>query len=91
MMLRNRVSRTRVVKEGVGGAALVNERVILREMELNGELQSTIKQIQRVICTTGADAPPSISPASPRDLTHPSCGPWRMYDAPKFTQIISPL
>jgi xylulose-5-phosphate/fructose-6-phosphate phosphoketolase len=54
MMLRNHVSRYHVAVEAVRGAALVNERVALRAMELNSELQSKIKQAQRVIYATGA-------------------------------------
>ena len=53
MMLGNRVSRYHIAMEAVRGAALVSERVALRAMELGSQLQSRIKEAQRVIYATG--------------------------------------
>ena len=62
MMLRNHVSRYHIAMEAVSGAALVNERVALRAMELNSELQSKIKRTQRVIYATGTGTSFPITP-----------------------------
>ena len=56
MMLRNHVSRYHVAMEAIKGATLANERVALRAMELSSELQSKIKQAQRIIYATGTGA-----------------------------------
>ena len=72
MMLRNHVSRYHVAMGAVKGATFVNERVALRAMELNGELQLRIKQAQRVIYATGAGTLSSILSIFFCDLTHPS-------------------
>ena len=53
MMLRNHVSRYHVAGEAVRGAALFNERVALRSMELNGELQGRIKSDHKYIVEHG--------------------------------------
>jgi len=85
MMLRNHVSRYHVAMEGVRGATVVNERVALRAMELNSELQSRIKQARRVIYATGAGAlPPILSVLSAISLTL-LIDPEGTYDVPKFT------
>ncbi|KAF9649474.1 D-xylulose 5-phosphate/D-fructose 6-phosphate phosphoketolase [Thelephora ganbajun] len=55
MMLRNHVSRYHVAGEAVRGAALFNERIALRSMELGGELQGRIKRDQKYIFEYGAD------------------------------------
>jgi len=55
MMLRNHVSRYHVAEEAVRGAALFNERIALRSMELGGELQGRIKRDQKYIFEHGAD------------------------------------
>jgi len=54
MMLRNHVSRYHVAVEAVRGAAVFNERVALRSMELGGELQGRIKRDQEYIFEQGA-------------------------------------
>ena len=53
MMLRNHVSRYHVAGEAVRGAALFNERIALRSMELGGELQGRIKRDQKFIFEHG--------------------------------------
>jgi xylulose-5-phosphate/fructose-6-phosphate phosphoketolase len=88
MMLRNHVSRYHVAMEAVRSAAAVNERVALRAMELKSQLQSRVKETQRVIYATGAGTLRSIlpfrryfiaiSPMLPID-------PQETYDVPKFT------
>jgi len=55
MMLRNHVSRYHVAGEAVRGAALFNERIALRSMELSGELQGRIKSDHKYILEHGAD------------------------------------
>ena len=54
MMLRNHVSRYHVAVEAVRGAALFNERIALRSMELSGELQGRIKGDHKYIFEHGA-------------------------------------
>ena len=53
MMLRNHVSRYHVAGEAVRGAALFNEHIALRSMELGGEIQGWIKRDQRYIFEHG--------------------------------------
>ena len=48
------MSRYHVAGEAVRGAALFNERIALRSMELGGELQGRVKQDQKYIFEHGA-------------------------------------
>jgi len=66
VMLRNNVSRYHFPTEVVRGAALVNERVALRAMELNGGLQLKIKEAQWVTYEIGTGTPSSIVNSSLR-------------------------
>ena len=85
MMLRNHVSRYHVAMEGVRGATVVNERVALRAMELNSELQSRIKEAQRIIYATGTGMLSSTCLTFSVISFPLLVDPEGTYDVPKFT------